>query len=179
MSVLTPTCYSKRITVVSPPILFGEGIRVILLDVDNTLTTHGSPDFADDVRQWLAEAKTVGLRPIIVSNNRRTRVVPFASKLDLPCISWAWKPLPFGYLRAMKRLGATRKETVVIGDQLFTDILGASCLGIQTILCQPIQPEDGPFFRFKRRLERRILRKVSPIAHRAEFEVAYREFTKK
>jgi hypothetical protein len=69
------------------------------------------------------------------------------------------KPLPFGYARAVRVLKAPKNRVAVVGDQIFTDILGAKLYGLRSILTEPFQPETGPFFRLKRKIEAVILRR--------------------
>lgn len=102
--------------------------------------------------------EAAGFTPTVVSNALRKRVEPFAGKLGLRFIAFACKPLPIGFLRAAKRLGLPRRQCVVIGDQTFTDVLGARLAGIPCIQLLPIQLEEHkPLMQLKRRLEKGIL----------------------
>lgn len=158
MSLFFPTLYRRRITDVTAEDLRRLGVKALLLDVDNTLTTHDAPDLTDAVKAWLAQMGESGFSLIIVSNNRAERVAPFAEKIGLSYYAHARKPLPFGFRAAAKQAGACRKECVVIGDQLFTDMLGANLAGIPSILLEPIQPEtQQKFIVFKRKIEKPML----------------------
>ena len=84
MSLFFPTLYRRCITDVTVEDLHRLGAEAVLLDVDNTLTTHDAPDLTDGVKTWLAEMQTAGFSLIIVSNNRAERVAPFADKIGLP-----------------------------------------------------------------------------------------------
>jgi HAD superfamily phosphatase (TIGR01668 family) len=81
-------------------------------------------------------------------------VEPFAKKIGLDYISLGLKPLPFGYLRAIKKLNVKKSEAAIVGDQIFTDVLGGNLVGMKTILLTPIKLEDSYGFRFKRWLEK-------------------------
>ena len=94
----------------------------------------------------------------VLSNSKEKRVKPFAQKINLEYISLGLKPLPFGYLRAMKRYSLKRKNTAIVGDQIFTDILGGNLVGIKTVLLTPIKLEDGWSFKLRRRLEKLIFK---------------------
>jgi predicted HAD superfamily phosphohydrolase YqeG len=83
-------------------------------------------------------------------------VAAVAAQLDVPAVANALKPLPFGFLRAVRLLGTPRRATVVIGDQLFTDVLGAKLLGVRAVLTEPLVPVDFPLTRVLRLLERLI-----------------------
>ena len=147
-----------RILNISPQKLTERGIRGIILDVDNTLTTHDNPTPLQGVIEWLAAARQCGLKLIILSNNSPERIRPFAELLGLDFEANGQKPLPTGYRRALARLGLSAKETVAIGDQIFTDVLGARLAGIYCIFVDPIEMESTRFFRLKRWLERPILK---------------------
>ena len=75
---------------------------------------------------------------------------------EVGCVPNALKPLPFGFMRALKHLGLRRKQVAVVGDQLFTDVLGAKFLGLRTILTKPLVEKDFPLTRLLRFLERTI-----------------------
>ena len=158
MALFFPTLYRRRITDVTAEDLRNLGVKGILLDVDNTLTIHDAPDLTDSVKEWLQHMKDSSYALIIVSNNNAQRVAPFAEKIGLPFYALARKPLPFGYRSAAKQLGVDVKQCVAIGDQIFTDILGANLSGMNSILLEPIQPEvDQKFIVFKRKIERPLL----------------------
>lgn len=158
MSLFFPSLYRRRVTDVTVKDLHRLGVKALLLDVDNTLTTHDAPDLTDGVKTWLAEVQTAGFSLIIVSNNRAERVAPFAEKIGLPYYAHARKPLPFGFRAAAKQAGVYRKRCVVIGDQLFTDMLGANLAGMRSILLEPIQMETKQkFIVFKRKIEKPML----------------------
>ena len=95
----------------------------------------------------------------MLSNSKEKRVAPFAQKIGLQYISLGLKPLPTGYLRGVNRLKEKRKNVAIVGDQMFTDILGGRAVGVKTILLTPIKPEDGWSFKIRRRLEKNIIGK--------------------
>lgn len=148
-----PTKAYKSILNIPPQTLTEMGIKAVILDVDNTLTTHNNPTPIEGIDEWLAAVKGEGIRLIIVSNNHPPRVAPFAERLGLDFVPEGRKPLPKGMEEAMKRLGVSRKQTCAVGDQIFTDILGANLSGIRSIFVQPIEFETGFWFRVKRTLE--------------------------
>jgi len=159
MSLFYPTVYRRRITDITVEDLQRLGAVGLLLDVDNTLTTHDSPHLDEAVAVWLETVQRAGFRPVIVSNNKEIRVRPFAEGLGLPFVSKAGKPFGRGLRRAAAALDLPRKRCVVIGDQIFTDIMGANLTGMSSFLLEPIQPEvEQRFIVFKRRIERLLLR---------------------
>ena len=128
-------------------------IDAILLDVDNTVSPPSSKKIYDGVEEWLDEIKKSGIEVIICSNNFRKRVYPFAKSVGLDCVAMSLKPLPFGFIRAEKKLSVKPKNALVIGDQIFTDVLGANLKRLKCIFVFPIAHEQTRFFRFKRRME--------------------------
>ncbi|MFV0497533.1 MAG: YqeG family HAD IIIA-type phosphatase [Candidatus Fimivivens sp.] len=157
MSIFYPHEWYPTILDISPQALALAGYRGVILDVDNTLTTHDNPVPSDGVLAWLEAARAEGLKLIILSNNSAARVSLFADLLGLDFESNGRKPLPVGYRRALSRMGIKPGEAVAIGDQIFTDILGARLAGIYAIFVTPIEAESSRFFRFKRWLEHPIL----------------------
>ena len=107
---------------------------------------------------WLSQMQADGFSMVVVSNNNAERVAPFAEKIGLPFHALARKPLPGGFWAAGSEQRVAAEECVVIGDQIFTDILGANLAGIKSILLEPIQMETKQkFIVFKRKIERPML----------------------
>lgn len=158
MSLFLPMLMIGKMTDITPQSMKNIGVQTLLLDIDNTMTTHDNPVPAEGVEKWIEMMKASGFSLIIVSNNDEERVKPFADRLGLQFESKGKKPLSLGFSRACKRLGVSAKSTAVVGDQIFTDILGGNLLGAYTILTEPYQMEKGSFFKLKRILEKPILR---------------------
>ena len=157
--MLKPQFVFDNITDVSLEFLQKNSIKGLLVDVDNTLTTaHASGVFKKGVDAWLEEMNSSGIKILILSNAKIERIKPFAQKIGLEFQSLSLKPLPFRYIKAVKKLKLKRKETAIIGDQLFTDILGGNLAGVKTILVTEITPEDKLSFKIRRSLEKKILR---------------------
>lgn len=151
--LLKPKIKLKRVTDISIGLLEKFNINALILDVDNTLSTHHGQVLTVGLEKWLDEMNKCGIKLIILSNSKRRRVEPFADKINLDFISIGLKPLPFGYLRAVKKLSVKRKNTAIVGDQIFTDVLGGNLVGVKTILLDPIKLETTAGFRFKRKIE--------------------------
>lgn len=147
----------RRVWDITPEWLTQKGISVLLLDVDNTLTTHDNPEAEERVTGWLKAMNTAGIHLAILSNNRPERVEPFARRLGLDFFARAKKPLGGGARRAMELLGAEKGRTAVVGDQLFTDVLCARLAGLVPLLVEPMELEPFFFFKIKRFLERLLL----------------------
>lgn len=159
MSVFYPHCDFRRIYDIPVSFWRERGITALLLDVDNTLTTHNNPQPHEKILDWLARQRDAGLRLMILSNNHEERVRPFAQHLGLEYIASAAKPLPGRLRRALAALGVRPEETALIGDQIFTDILCGRLAGCLSVLVEPMEPEESAFFRAKRRLETVVLRR--------------------
>lgn len=157
--MLTPEYLFKDITRITPEFLRQQGIRALLLDVDNTLTAHGSQQLSQPVAAWLEQMKAQGIRMVIVSNNLRRRVEPFARQLGLDYISMGCKPLPGGLARARRRLGVGRREIALVGDQLFTDRLAGWLYGIRVLVVQPMTRDIKKGILFRRKLEKPFIHK--------------------
>jgi len=142
--------------------LKSEGVRGIIVDLDNTLVGWKQLEPAPEVAGWIKRALEDGFSLAIVSNNERAWVRSIASALGIVTfVHTALKPLPFGIFRAVKQLRVRRSETIVIGDQLFADILAAKLLGICAILTDPIVSKEHAAMGVIRRLERYMLRGVT------------------
>ena len=156
--LLKPNVKLDRITDITYEMLEKRGINALILDVDNTLSTHHGMKLCDGLEDWLALMKSKGIKLLVLSNSTKKRVEPFAEKIGLDFISLGLKPLFTGYIRSLKRLKTKRKNTAIVGDQIFTDVLGGNFCGITTILLTPIKPETSLRFRFKRRLEKIVFK---------------------
>lgn len=154
--LLKPDIKLYRITDITPELLKKYNINALLLDVDNTMSTHHGEVFVDGLCDWLKYMQQSGIKLCVLSNSKRKRVEPFAKRLNLNFISLGLKPLPSGFLRGVKLLGEKRKNVAIVGDQIFTDTLGGNVSGLKTILLTPIKPESSLRFRFKRKLEKAV-----------------------
>lgn len=154
-----PTYVFEDITKITVDFLNKNNIKGLLLDLDNTLTTHNNPIPPQTSLDWLDEMKSAGIKLMIVSNNSAERVTPFAEALGLHFVPNGKKPLTFGYTQAIKELGLPKKNVAAVGDQIFTDILGSNLKGIRSCFVFPIEPETSLPFRFKRACEKPFLPK--------------------
>jgi uncharacterized protein len=159
LRLLTPNLRVRCVTELSVERLRGLGLKALLLDVDCTLTRYRSHDVPAEVVAWTQELRAAGVGLCLVSNGLGSRIGPIASRLGLPYVAKAMKPLPSGCQRAVGILGSALNETALVGDQLFTDVAAARLARLTAILVQPLHPEDEPWYtRLKRPLERLLLR---------------------
>lgn len=135
--------------------LHSRGVRGIITDLDNTLVGAKEALATPELVQWLDYVRSRGFQVVIVSNNNATRVGKFAAPLNIPYIHAARKPAGKAFRKALRVLGMAPEHTVVIGDQMLTDVLGGNRMGLYTILVTPIAPADeGIMTRVNRRIER-------------------------
>ena len=165
MPLFTPDDYLSSVVLVDPEALCARGVRVVLLDIDNTLVPRDTHILSAETKAWVMRLKANGLRPCLLSNNWHRVVFSYAEELDIPIVYKAMKPLPFGYLRALRKVARTRDErAVMIGDQIFTDVLGARIIGLSTILVTPQATKDLWYTLLLRRLEQLVLGAKRPRA---------------
>jgi HAD superfamily phosphatase (TIGR01668 family) len=153
-----PNVKLDKITDITISVLQKYNINSLILDVDNTLSTHHGQVLTDGLEDWLDLMRQNGIKMTVLSNSKAPRLEPFAKKIGLDYISLGLKPLPFGFWRALKRLGSKRKNTAIVGDQIFTDIVGGNCVGLKTVLLTPIQLETSLRFRIKRKIESYVIK---------------------
>jgi uncharacterized protein len=152
-----PNQHVKSILDIHPKDLQEKGIKGIITDLDNTLVEWDRPNATPRVIKWFEEMKKNQIKVTIVSNNNEERVKSFSDPLDIAFIFRAKKPLSLAFHRATKQMNIKKEETVVIGDQLLTDVLGGNRGGFHTILVVPVAQTDGIATKFNRMVERKIL----------------------
>ena len=136
-----------------------EGIRGVILDIDNTLEPYEHPEPGEHVKQWLSDLKDAGIGCAFVSNNNKERIELFNKELCLPAFPKAAKPFKKNVLKAMAIIGSDKSDTVLMGDQVFTDVWAAHNAGIVAILVPPIRDKRDLLTKFKRLLEKPVLKK--------------------
>lgn len=142
---------------VTPEWLRAHGIRGLMVDLDDTLVASNREELELSRRDWLCGLRDVGVRLLILSNGERGRVARLCGELELDGMHLVGKPFAFAYRRGLRRLGTSPAETAMIGDQLFTDVLGANLAGLTSILVRPLSPGALPHTRIARSLERWVL----------------------
>jgi HAD superfamily phosphatase (TIGR01668 family) len=164
MSWLRPTSYMPRISQIDFAHLSDDGVRGVIVDLDNTLVGHRAlePEAADAA--WVSHAVEHGIRIIMVTNNATPWAMGIAARLAIPIVANARKPLGRGFRRALELLELPRESVVVIGDQLFTDVLGAKLFGMRVILVDPLVKHD-PWNTLPLRLLERWLLRDFPHTH--------------
>lgn len=151
-----PSQYMESVFAIDFAKLHQMGYRGIIFDVDNTLVHHGE-DSTPQVDTLFSEIQAMGFRTVILSNNGPSRLERFLRNIDCPYIDNANKPQPEGYLRAMEVLELPKEQVLFIGDQVFSDILGANRSGIDSILVRYLRHDEHERIGIKRTLEKGIL----------------------
>lgn len=161
MGLLRATRYVASLSQVSVDELVDAGVRLVLLDRDNTCVPRDASAPPAEVMAWLDRAREAGLRLCLVSNNfHSSQVRASAAQMGVDAVDHAMKPLPFALVRAMRLMGAVPGETVMIGDQVFTDVCAGSLAGVRTILVRPQSRRDLWYTHIFRIFERLALRGV-------------------
>lgn len=153
------------ITDISPKALADRGIRLVLADLDNTLVPYKVIQPPPELIAWKEELRANGVELFLLSNSRKPgRAKKFAEQLGIPYQGHSGKPKRAGYLRAMERMGCTPEQTVMVGDQIFTDTLGANNAGVTPLLVQPIRLAGNPgrYIRYAAETPFRLLGKRRP-----------------
>ncbi len=151
-----PDRYVASTYVIDFEALYEQGYRGLIFDIDNTLVPHGMP--ADErAIALMKRLKKIGYRVTMLSNNKEPRVKMFCDAVDAPYIFKAGKPNPQNYRKAFVEMGTNEKNTLFVGDQIFTDVWGANKAGLHSILVRPIHPKEEIQIVLKRYLERIVL----------------------
>lgn len=160
--MLCPNEYRESVLDIDLDYLKEKGISLLLLDLDNTLVEWHKEDISPSVIHWFREAKEKGFNLCILSNNCKERVEKISQSLGVSFIHKAIKPSKRAFRKAMRIYESNPWQTAVIGDQIFTDVLGGNRLGIYTILVTPLATKD--FWGTKlvsRKLEKVVLKNLS------------------
>ena len=135
-------------------ILAQEGIRTALLDFDNTL----GPDHATEPEEYsyncIKQIQEQGIRCCLVSNAKSGRSAKIAEMLDIPCVTFAKKPGTSGVLKAIEVMGSTKDESVMVGDQIFTDVIAGNNSGVRTFMVEKLHKHEAWYVMLKRPLEK-------------------------
>ncbi|MCL2135984.1 MAG: YqeG family HAD IIIA-type phosphatase [Coriobacteriia bacterium] len=154
---LLPDRYLTSVLQIKADWLRAKNVKAMLLDIDNTLASRVTLAAGAEILDWVNEMKSEGFLMHLVTNNWHHAVFETAAHLDLPIVYKSMKPLPFNFVRAMKRLGVSRREALIVGDQVMTDILGAKILKMQSVLVLPLTDSDRTHTKLLRNVEKIVL----------------------
>lgn len=136
--VLLPDLITDAITDLTAQQLKDMGISLLMMDFDNTIVPYTTSVPTDKMRDWLHKMTTSDIQLCVVSNSKKPRVRVFCQKYGLDCITHARKPFSDGIRRCLIKYGVAPKNAALVGDQIYTDTLGANCVGVKSILVKAI-----------------------------------------
>lgn len=155
-----PNAYFNKIENITIEFLKKNKIKALLLDVDNTLVDY-SKKMTKEVKTWVKDLKGQGVKMYILSNtNDKDKIMKVANELEIKYHIFAMKPLKKGFKKCQKELGEKSENIAIIGDQIFTDIIGGNRCNIFTILVEPLDKKDFWYTAWKRPLENKIKNKI-------------------
>jgi HAD superfamily phosphatase (TIGR01668 family) len=161
--MFAPDYYLRSVSDIDLDALRARGIDTLLVDLDNTLLPRDSSEVPDSARSWVRSLAAEGFTVCLVSNNWHQRVSEVADELGVGLVAKAVKPLPFAFLRALRKVGSKRSRAAVVGDQMFTDVVGGKLLGMATVMVLPLSESDLPHTLMLRRIERVLLAGRQPL----------------
>ena len=135
---LLPTFRTEAITDITPEFLRSQGVRLLMMDFDNTIVPYTRNQPTREVKRWLQEMKRSGIQLCIVSNSKRDRVKVFCKRYGLDCITHSKKPFPKGIRQCLSRYKIPAEDCALVGDQIYTDTFGANGCGVKSILVKAI-----------------------------------------
>lgn len=156
-NLFMPNAYVQSVFDIDIEKLASMGVKGIITDLDNTLVGWDVKEPTERIKEWFSKARELGITITIVSNNNEERVSSFSKDLEVDFIFKARKPMGKAFIKAIKQMNIQAKETVVIGDQMLTDVFGGNRNGLYTIMVVPVKRTDGFVTKFNRLIERRLL----------------------
>ena len=158
MGFFVPDHYFDTVYEVTPEMLIENGVKGLILDIDNTLVPYEIPEPTDENVAWLRSMWEAGIKTAFVSNNHQDRVELYNKELGCPAFFDSGKPFKKACNRALAAMELKSCETAIIGDQVFTDVVAGRNAGLKmAILVKPIKDKTNLFFKFKRLLEKPVI----------------------
>ena len=133
-----PTVIANSVTQLTPEMLKNMGVRLLMLDFDNTIVPYTTNVPTDEMENWLKMMLSSDIRLCVVSNSKRDRVKIFCARYGLDCITHAKKPFSKGIRECLGKYGISAEYCALAGDQIYTDTLGANGCGVKSILVKAI-----------------------------------------
>jgi len=149
-----------RLNELDPKLLYNEGIKLVVLDLDNTISPYGSFEVEEELKAWIKSTKMLGIDVVVLSNTWYLRALVSSIIVRVPVYYMALKPLPFALWKIIMEYGYSPEEVCVVGDQIFTDILLARIVGSSYVYVKPLSSKDGPHTRIFRLLEKSFLASI-------------------
>ena len=152
--LLTPDYIFPTFADITPEFLLSNGIKALVIDVDNTLAPYEQELPDQKTIDWFKNLAENGIKAALISNNKPERIEKYNALLALPAYPDSKKPSTKAIMRAIEQMGVTVEVTAGLGDQLLTDTLAVHRLDMISLIVPPIKDKKTPFFRFKRLLEK-------------------------
>lgn len=166
--LIYPNSYFKSVDKITIDFLRKNKIKALILDVDNTLIDYYK-NLSIQVKQWVKNLKEDGIKLYILSNtNHKEKVENVANALEIPYEIFAKKPFKTGFLRVQKELNEKSENIGVVGDQIFTDVIGGNRCNMFTILVDPVTKKDYWYTAWKRPIENIIKNRYNKIKQKKE-----------
>lgn len=154
-----PKAYFEKVQDISIEFLKQHHIKALILDVDNTLIDY-EKNMPEGIEQWCQNLKKQGITFYILSNsNQKEKVEKVAKILDVPYSYFAAKPLKRGFKKAIQEIGEEKENIAVVGDQIFTDVIGSNRSHLFSILVKPIAEKDILATKIKRPIENLVIKR--------------------
>jgi len=134
-----PDVIVPHLTDVTPDLLREFSVTALLLDFDNTVVPYTTDLPTEAVERWFSDMRAAGVFLCVVSNTRKARAPLFCERRGVPCVSGSRKPFQKGIREALSRFSLDPAHTALVGDQIYTDVLGANAGGLTSILITPIR----------------------------------------
>lgn len=161
--MLSPDYYYRSVQDIDFAALRERGVTTLLVDLDNTLLPRNCEAVTDEACAWTRAAADEGMSVCVVSNNWHDRVGDLAHDMGVPIVARALKPFPYAFRKALGLTGSRTEQVAIVGDQMFTDVLGGKLMGAVTVLVSPLSSSDLPHTRFLRLLEKALLAGRRPL----------------
>lgn len=135
---LIPKMLCPALTDLTVERLHRAGVTFLMLDFDNTIVPYTNDVPTPEMEAWLQAMQTSDIGLCVVSNSHKTRVVKFCEARGIPCITHSKKPFSKGIFQCRDKFSLDLSHAALVGDQIYTDVLGANCAGAVSILVRPI-----------------------------------------
>jgi putative phosphatase len=160
MAYLTPDAFAQRLSDVDVGIFERWNVTGVVVDLDNTLVPWNSREVTPDGSAWIRSVQRAGIKICLLTNNYSSAARAIADEFGVSSIAGALKPSPWAFRGALRMLGVTAKQAAVVGDQIFTDVLGGKLAGMRAVLVRPLGAAEFPTTKFIRLLERPLLERL-------------------
>ncbi|KRM68122.1 YqeG family HAD IIIA-type phosphatase [Apilactobacillus ozensis] len=160
LSKFKPTWMIPTIYQISPSRLNKMGIKAVFTDLDNTLIPWNNTYGTNQLKSWISELDRYEIKLVIISNNSYKRVGKAVQNFRVDYIARAYKPLPTGLNKALKKYNLNSRQVIMIGDQLLTDVVASNNAGVRSVLVKPVLPSDAWNTKLNRFIEKKIWKKL-------------------